>query len=193
MAGLFTVLLNANGCTEVSIRNLPEVHQRTTNEQIQPSEGHLVSTGSSVHLVVPFVPDDTDQCGPATLASVLMYWDVPIDLQILKDETYRPQLKGTLPIDLVVAAQARGLRVEGGRGTLEILRTELDAGHPLVAFLNLGWKVFPQGHYVVITGYDEVRQAVYMHSGLRRDVLVSYSQFLADWAKTGRWMLLVRR
>lgn len=144
-----------------------------------------------VHIVVPFFPDDTDQCGPATLASVLTYWGVPTNPPALKEEIYLPRLGGTLPIDLLLAAQARGLRAEFYSGSLDNVRDELEAGHPLVAFLNLGYAVFPQGHYVVITGFDDQRRGVYVHSGLERDVFLPYERFLGSWEKTGRWTLLI--
>lgn len=163
-----------------------------TSEHIQQSAGHPGVLGRVVHVAVPFFPDDTDQCGPATLASVLTYWGVPGDLSALKEETYLPHLRGSLPIDLLLAAQARGLQAEGFSGTLEALQAELDAGHPIVALLNLGWALFPQGHYVVVTGYDEGRQGVYLHSGIVRDMFVPYARYLAAWEKTGRWMLRVQ-
>jgi hypothetical protein len=115
-----------------------------------------------------------------------------MDLEALKEDTYMRRLRGTLPIDLLLAAQARGLQAHGSSGTLETLQAELDAGHPIVALLNLGWTVFPQGHYVVVTGYDERRQGVYLHSGLARDVFVPYARYLTAWEKTGRWMLRVQ-
>ena len=136
-----------------------------------------------------FSPDDTDQCSPATLASVLTYWGIPSEPAVLKAEMYRPQLGGTLPIDLLLAAQARGLQTDVSSGTLVRLKAELDDRHPVVALLNLGWVVIPQGHYVVITGYDDRQQGVYMHSGLARDLFMPYAQFFSDWEKTGRWML----
>ena len=105
---------------------------------------------------------------------------------------YSPRLWGTLPIDLLLAAEARGLQTEVSSGTLKRLKAEVDAHPPVVAFLNLGWVVFPQGHYVVFTGYDEGQQGVYMHSGLARDLFVPYAQFFANWEKTGRWMLRVQ-
>jgi hypothetical protein len=77
-------------------------------------------------------------------------------------------------------------------GTLEQIKTELAADHPVIALLNLGWAIYPQGHYVVVTGYDEQRQGVYVHSGSARDVFVPYTLFLAKWEKTGRWMLQIR-
>ena len=177
------------GCVELPLPGSAEMYSDTKSEQIQQTADYQDSPRQVVRVVVPFFPDGTDQCGPATLASVLTYWGIPSEPAVLKVEMYRTQLGGTLPIDLLLAAQARGLQTEGSSGTLESLKTELDAHHPVVALLNLGWAVFPQGHYVVITGYDERQQGIYMHSGLARDLFVSYTQFFIYWEKTGRWML----
>ncbi len=144
-----------------------------------------------LHMAVPFFPDDTDQCGPAVLASVLTYWGIQTDPVALKEEIYLPRLKGTLPLDLLLAAQARGLAAEIYRGSLNDLKAQLAAGHPLVVLLDLGFAIFPQGHYVVVTGYDDQRQGVYVHSSLDKDVFVPYERFLPSWDKTGRWTLLV--
>jgi ABC-type bacteriocin/lantibiotic exporter with double-glycine peptidase domain len=142
-------------------------------------------------VTVPFFPDDTDQCGPAVLASVLTYWGVRTDPVALKEEIYLPRLKGTLPLDLMLAAQARGLKAEIYEGGLDDLKSELEAGRPLVALLDLGFAIFPQGHYVVVTGYDDRRQGVYVHSSLEKDVFIPYERFLRSWDRTGRWTLLV--
>jgi len=168
------------------------MYSGTKSEQIQQTAGYPDAPGQVVHVLVPFFPDDTDQCGPATLASLLTYWGIPSELPALKAEMYSPRLRGTLPIDFLLAAQARGLQTEGSSGTLERLKAELDAHHPVVVLLNLGWVVFPQGHYVVITGYDERQQGVYMHSGLARNLFVPYARFFSYWGKTGRWMLRVQ-
>ena len=149
------------------------------------------SETSARRVTVPFFPDYTDQCGPATLASVLTYWGIPTNPWTLKEEIYLPRLKGALPIDLVLAAQSRGLKAEIYRGSLSDLKVQLAAGRPLVALLDLGFTIFPQGHYVVVTGYDDRRRGVYVHSSLDKDVFVSYERFLPSWDKTGRWTLLV--
>jgi hypothetical protein len=190
MPGLGVFLLI--GCAELPLPGSAELYSGTKSEQIQHTADYPDSLGQVVRVVVPFFPDDTDQCGPATLASLLAYWGITSEPAVLRAEMYRPQLRGTLPIDLVLAAQARGLQTEGSSGTLERLKAELDARHPVVALLNLGWAVFPQGHYVVITGYDERQQGVYMHSGLARDLFVPYANFFINWEKTGRWMLRVQ-
>jgi len=76
-------------------------------------------------------------------------------------------------------------------GGLADMKSELGAGHPLLVFLNVGYGVFAQGHYVVVTGYDDSRQGVYLHSGLDRDLFLSYERFLRNWRKTGQWTLLL--
>ena len=180
------------GCVKLPLTGSGEMYSDTKSEQIQHTTDYPDSPGQVVRVVVPFFPDGTDQCSPATLASVLMYGGIPSEPAALKAEMYSPRLRGTLPIDLLLAAEARGLQTEISSGTLKRLKAELDAHHPVVAFLNFGWVVFPQGHYVVITGYDEGQQGVHMHSGLARDLFVPYAQFFIDWEKTGRWMLRVQ-
>ena len=162
----------------------PPPMDRATGVPAQPE-------ASSRRVTVPFFPDDTDQCGPAVLASVLTYWGFRTDPVALREEIYLPRLKGTLPLDLMLAAQARGLEVEVYEGSLDDLKFELDAGRPLVALLDLGFAIFPQGHYVVVTGYDDQRQGVYVHSSLEKDVFIPYERFLRSWDRTGRWTLLV--
>jgi peptidase C39-like protein len=177
------------GCAKLSLPGSVKMYSDTKAEQARQTVDYPDSHGQAVHLEVPFFSDGTDQCGPATLASVLRYWGIPSEPAVLKAKLYRPQLGGTLPIDLLLAAEARGLQTQNSSGTLKTLKAELDAHHPVVALLNLGWATFPEGHYVVITGYDERQQGVYMHSGVARDLFVPYAQFFMDWEKTGRWML----
>ena len=142
-------------------------------------------------LDVPFFPDNTDQCGPATLASVLTFWGVQADPQQVREDVYTARLGGTLPIDLIVAAQAHGMGAEAYQGTLESVEAELKAGRPLIAFLDVGFFLFKQGHYVVITGFDQTRQGLYAHSGMHRNRFMPYAEFSKQWNKTGRWTLRV--
>lgn len=142
-------------------------------------------------LGVPFYPDKTDQCGPSALASVLAFWGRPAEPRELKREIYVAKLGGSLPMDLLIAARARGLAAEMSSGSLSRLKEDLDAGRPVVAFVNLGWRFLPIGHFMVVTGYDEERRGVYAHSGLKKDAFLSYGKFMKQWDRTGRWALVV--
>ncbi|OGR65874.1 MAG: hypothetical protein A2X31_00810 [Elusimicrobia bacterium GWB2_63_22] len=145
-----------------------------------------------VALNVPFFPDNTDQCGPSALASVLGYWGKPAEPELLRQEIYQARLKGSLALDLLLAAGSRGLSAELVNGSLAKIREELDSGRPLIAFVNAGYSFYPAGHYLVITGYDDRRQRLTVHSGMKRNQRLPYGKFERQWRKTERWALLIQ-
>lgn len=147
--------------------------------------------GAATRLEVPFFPDRTDQCGPSALASVLSYWGAGVSPAALKAAAYTPRLRGSLAIDLLLAARSRGMRAEAFVGSLERLKAELDEGRPVIAFINRGWRAVPIGHFLVVTGYDDARRVVTAHSGAKNAAAIPYKKFSAAWDKTGRWALLV--
>ena len=144
-----------------------------------------------VRLEVPFFADDTDQCGPSALAGVLGYWEKPALPALLREEIYRANLKGSLTVDLLLAAQRRGLSAEMADGGLIQLKKELDDGRPPIVFVNVGYRFYPIGHYMVITGYDDARRVLFAHSGLNRDQKISYNKFNRQWTLTKRWALTI--
>lgn len=147
--------------------------------------------GRGVRLEVPFFPDATDQCGPSALASLLGYWDRPALPSELRAEIYRANLKGALTVDMLLAAKRRGLSAEMVDGSVAFAKAELDEGRPVLVFVNLGLRVVPIGHYLVLTGYDENRRSFFAHSGKRRDLAISYAKLDGQWEKTNRWTLKI--
>lgn len=147
---------------------------------------------SSSLLQVPFFPDKTDQCGPAALAGVLSFWGKTTTSVELRQEMYTAKLHGTLPMDLVLTAQAHGLKADMVRGTLDLLRTELAAGRPVVVMLNTGFALAPADHYVIITGIDDERKGIYMHSAGKENQFYPEKKFLRQWEKTDNWTLVAR-
>lgn len=141
-------------------------------------------------LEVPFFPDGTDQCGPSALASVLGYWGRHAQPADLRRELYRTKLRGTLPVDLLLTARERGLKAEMASGSLKTLKGEIDAGRPVIAFVNFGFSFLPIGHFLVVTGYDDARGGVFAHSGKKSNEFLPYGRFQRIWEKTGRWTLL---
>jgi len=160
---------------------------RVSFEQDKPPESK-----TEVTLSVPFFPDSTDQCGPSALASVLGYWGKPAEPRVLRQEIYQAHLKGSLAVDLLLAAGSRGLSAELVNGSLAKIREELDSGRPLIAFVNAGYGFYPAGHYLVITGYDDRRQRLLVHSGMKRNQEIPYGKFERQWRKTERWALLIQ-
>ena len=140
---------------------------------------------------VPFYPQEELGCGPAAVASLLAYWGHPVSLEEITQEVYLEKLKGSLPIDLEQAAQKRGFAVLSYPGRLEDLRLHIKKNQPVIAFLNLRWRLFPQGHFVVVTGYDETHSMVILHSGELAYERMPEKTFLNAWSKTGYWNLLI--
>jgi ABC-type bacteriocin/lantibiotic exporter with double-glycine peptidase domain len=152
----------------------------------------VVPAGAAAHSIpnVPFFPDSKNQCGPAVLAGVLNFWGVAADPEELRKEVYIDRLKGSLAIDLAVAARARGLKAEMVSASTELLKKEISAGRPVIAFLNLGFSAAPIGHFVLVTGFDDEKEGFYAHSG-GKDKFFPYKRFLKNWKKTGYSAILV--
>ncbi|MBI3297650.1 MAG: peptidase C39 family protein [Elusimicrobia bacterium] len=157
----------------------------------RPAHSPPSEEAKQVHLKTPFYTNQSAQCGPAALASVLAFYGKKTAPERIREAIYRDDLNGSLSVDMLLAAQSYGMSAEMLEGGLHRLKAELDAGHPLIAFLNLGTRLTPIGHYVVVTGYDDARQGVLAHSGTKQDGLISYARFSRQWEKTDRWALLV--
>jgi ABC-type bacteriocin/lantibiotic exporter with double-glycine peptidase domain len=150
------------------------------------------SAASQVLLKVPFFPDKTDQCGPATLAGILSFWGKQTNPKDLRKEMYVANLKGTLPMDLITAAETRGLKVTMIEGTTKQLQDELTAGRPVLAMLDMGMALASVYHYVVVTGFDEEKNGFYVHSAGKANQFIATDTFEKRWKKTDHWAMLAR-
>lgn len=157
-----------------------------------PEPGPAVPGGERRLLLdVPFFPQPEGLCGPSSLASVLHFWKKTTSVEEIKEAIYLPQLNGTLGIDLTRFARGEGFLAHSFTGSLAQLRERLAEGIPLIAFLNLGNRLFPAGHFIVVTGIDEKREEVIAHSGSEANKPIPYQTFLAAWKKTDYWTLQV--
>jgi ABC-type bacteriocin/lantibiotic exporter with double-glycine peptidase domain len=147
---------------------------------------------SQILLKIPFFRDTTDQCGPATLAEILGFWGKAANPTLLRKEMYQAKLHGTLPMDLMLAAESHGLKTELVRGDVSQLQSELRAGRPVLAMLNFGFSFMPMDHYVVVTGFDENRRGFFVHSAGKENQFLSYKKFRQAWEKTDYWTMLAR-
>jgi ABC-type bacteriocin/lantibiotic exporter with double-glycine peptidase domain len=141
---------------------------------------------------VPFYPQLEAQCGPASLAAVLNYWGKQVSPEQIAHEIYVPRLKGSLSLDLWRYARTQNFDATIDRGSLEYLHTHLLKNEPIVASLNLGYRLLPLGHYLVVVGLDPDERMVIAYSGTERNSRIPFDQFLSAWQKTGYWALLVK-
>lgn len=139
---------------------------------------------------VPFFPQEELQCGPAALAMALNWSRVAVEPSELSSEVYTPGLQGSLQNSLIGSARRHG-RVAYPIDGVESLMAEIAAGHPVIVLVNLGFSWYPQWHYAVVIGYDQVEEEVILHSGLIPEEVLSFWTFNNIWKRGRYWGLLV--
>lgn len=142
-------------------------------------------------LKVPYVSDRREQWGPAAVADVLGFWGAPVELKTLRRGVRFTRKPEEVALDLENAGRVHGFKSELTKADLPAIKRELDAGRPVIALVNVGFRLIPLRAYVVVTGYSDHRRCVYAHWGPNKDFYVSYRQFEADWRKSGNWLLRV--
>ena len=86
---------------------------------------------------VPFIEQSAGHCGPATLAMAMEWAGHPIAAEELASRVMTPAMKGSLQEDLIGASRREGMMAVKITG-MSALLSELDAGHPVIIFENLG-------------------------------------------------------
>lgn len=139
---------------------------------------------------VPFVAQAKNHCGPASVAMMLGWAGESVSADALAEQMYTPGKSGTLQTDLIGAIRRRGYLAVPIRN-LRDLFTEIESGHPVLVFMNLGLSWYPQWHYAVAFGYDLKERELLLHSGQDARTQLSLRSFEKSWALAGYWALAV--
>jgi len=137
-------------------------------------------------ILVPFVPQEKYQCGPAALAMMLQWAGKTDSAQALVDEVWLPEREGSLGIELKAAARSRGLLAYPVEDE-DSLFQELQAGRPVLVLQNLALQSWPKWHFAVVTGYDKAGKTIILHSGTNKSETTHWNRFIRTWARADRW------
>jgi ABC-type bacteriocin/lantibiotic exporter with double-glycine peptidase domain len=147
-------------------------------------------------LDVPYLRQEKDGCGSASLAMVLRYWraknfsvaDERTDPARIQRELYAAKPHGIYASEMERYLRESGFEVFSFRGEWRDLRSHVAKGRPLIAALK------PKGspaHYVVIAGVDSQDAAVFVNDPERGKLLrIDRSEFEKAWHGTDNWTLL---
>ncbi|MEC4675921.1 MAG: C39 family peptidase [Nitrospirota bacterium] len=138
---------------------------------------------------VPFFPQEENQCGPASLAGVLNYWGVSVYPEEISREIYSEPARGTLNIDMLRYAMAKGLDASRFSGNMDILRRSIKSGLPVIVLVDRGFYVYQSNHFMVVTGYN--KDGVIVNSGRKKETFIPEEAFVKSWKRTEFWMLLI--
>jgi hypothetical protein len=139
---------------------------------------------------VPLILQKQFYCGPAALAMVLQWSGKDVTQEAVAAQSFTPSARGTFKSDMTSAARRQGMLAIETNAFSEMLE-EVDAGHPLIVFQNVGLSWAPAWHYGVLVGYDLDEDTVVLHSGERDRWTMPIGAFLGTWEAGERWALLV--
>ncbi|MEO1639025.1 MAG: PA2778 family cysteine peptidase [Pseudomonadota bacterium] len=139
---------------------------------------------------VPLIQQADFYCGPASIAMVMQWAGAEVTQADVAALSFNPGAEGTYLADMLGASRRLGqlaVTIDG----FDQLLAEVDAGHPVIVFQNLGVGVFPVWHYGVVTGYDLGVEEVYLNSGQLDQMVMDLPAFARTWARGENWGLVV--
>jgi tetratricopeptide (TPR) repeat protein len=139
---------------------------------------------------VPFHAQDEYHCGPAALAMALNAAGVDATAESLVEQVYIPGRKGSLQIEMLVAARRNGLVAYALEPSLADVLREIAAGTPVVALENYGVRIWPRWHYSVLVGYDLPKGELVRRSGLKPRQVMPFEVFEYVWSTDGHWAMV---
>jgi ABC-type bacteriocin/lantibiotic exporter with double-glycine peptidase domain len=150
-----------------------------------------------IWLDVPFVKQEKEGCGAASIAMVMQFWrqkqGQPVaedaDAAYIQKVLYSSEGHGIYASALERYFQQRGFRTFAFHGEWGDLKQHLEKGRPLIVALK------PRGgaplHYVVVAGLDWDHQIVMVNDPAQRKLLKQdQSSFEREWSSAGKWTLL---
>lgn len=152
---------------------------------------------AGVWIDVPFVAQQGEGCGAATIAMVMQYWQqhlgqppaLTADYAQIERALYSPEAHGIYASAMERYFRQNGYRTFAFAGEHADLVQHLAQGRPLIAALKPG--AGQPLHYVVIAGFDPARQTVLVNDPAQRKLLQEdTAHFEQEWKAAGRWTLL---
>jgi hypothetical protein len=139
---------------------------------------------------VPFHAQTEYHCGPAALAMALNAAGVDVTVESLVEQVYLPGRKGSLQIEMLVAARRNGLVAYQLEPVLTDVLREIAAGTPVITLENYGLRIFPLWHYAVLVGYDLGAGQLIRRSGRTPRQLMPFSVFEYNWMSEDHWAMV---
>ena len=149
-----------------------------------------------VWLDVPFVKQEKDGCGAASIAMVMQYWQAQqgqspnhaSDATQIQRALYSAKAHGIYASDMERYFQEKGFRTFTIRGEWEDLQQHLDKGRPLIVALK------PAGggalHYVVVDGTGAGNRDGQRSGPAQAAASRTGPSFEREWSAAGKWTLL---
>lgn len=170
----------------------------TTGVLLLSSCSFLLAAGfPGIWLDIPFVKQESDGCGAASIAMVMRYWqqqdgqpgDAEDEYALIQRALLSRKAHGIYASDMERYFQENGFSAFAFSGTWDDLTHHLQKGRPLIVALRPGSHL--PLHYVVVAGFDREQHVVLLNDPARRKLLKEDDRgFRREWKAAGNWTLL---
>src|SRR5581483_4511595 len=152
----------------------------------------IAAAPSDISLDVPFVKQEKDGCGAASIAMVMQYWwkqqgrppDDSAQESQIQHSLYTESVHGIYSSAVAQYLQQHGFRTFAFHGQLEDLKQHLEKGRPLIVALR-PLHGSSSLHYVVVAGIDSSQRLVLINDPAQRKLLKEdQSSFEHEWSAT---------
>jgi hypothetical protein len=137
---------------------------------------------------VPFYPDDTILCGPASLAAVMTFYGRKTTPEEAAAPLIRTNLRGSLAPDLVLWARKMGFKARFWSAKPEEIVALLKKNKPVILQIDSGLAI-KTGHFIVAVGYGP--EGLVANSAMVQQAITPWAEFLTRWLKFGNLAILV--
>jgi len=158
----------------------------------------LFASAAGVWLDVPFIKQEKDGCGAATIAMVMQYWlkqqgraaDSAADAAAIQRELFSAKDHGIRAADMERYFQQHNFQTFAFAGKWDDFQQHLEKGRPLIVALKPS-KLESPLHYVVVVGVDPAEDVVLLNDAAQRKLLKEdRSTFIKQWSAVKNWTLL---
>lgn len=158
----------------------------------------LAEAAPPVWLDVPFVKQEKDACGAASIAMVMQYWlrqqgraaGENAGAAQIQRVLYSRKAHGIYASHVERYLRQQGFHTFAFQGAWEDLAQHLQKGRPLMVALKPSGNAVPL-HYVVVAGLDSEEGHVLLNDPARRKLLKQDRPgFEKEWSAAGNWTLL---
>jgi ABC-type bacteriocin/lantibiotic exporter with double-glycine peptidase domain len=160
--------------------------------------GFVFAATPGMWLDVPFIRQEKDGCGAASIAMVMQYWikqknnpmEASADAVEIQRDLYSRKDHGIRASDLDSYFQQHGFQTFAFAGKWDDLQQHIAKGRPLIVALKPS-ALETQLHYVVVVGIDPTENVVYLNDAADRKLLKQdRASFEKQWKAVKQWTLL---
>lgn len=158
----------------------------------------LSAAPTGIWLDVPFVRQEKNGCGAASISMVVEYWigkGAQLDAERadpirIQRALFAADAEGIRAAEMVRYFEDQGFRAVTFQGAWADLKQHLAAGRPVIVCLREGSRRAPL-HYLVIAGLDFARDLVLVNDPAQRKLMkMNRAAFDKGWSGAGNWALL---